>query len=147
MKTYMSSTVQPCLLSHGLQPETVTATTADGKLLNIPFSNAEATTSSPLPADEGNSEENQRAKTLYLLDRFAVSDQFYHELAQVCEEGSQNRMDTNIQHTVHTQGCIQRGAVGRTGISPLQLESPPRIIATGLYEPSSTALEISNKHT
>ena len=24
------------------------------------------------------------ASTLYLLDRFAVSDQFYHELAQVC---------------------------------------------------------------
>ena len=109
MKTYMSSTVQPCLLSHGLQPETVTAKTADGKLLNIPFSNDEATTSSSLPADEGNSEESPRAKTLYLLDRFAVSDQFYHELAQVCMLGRVTKQNgiqiTHCTYTgLHTEG-------------------------------------------
>jgi hypothetical protein len=77
----MSSTIEQCMTSHGLTPETVTAKTTDGKLLTIPFSDAPATTSTI-----GQSADTTitRATALYLLDRFAVSDQFYHELAQVC---------------------------------------------------------------
>ena len=105
MKTYMSSTVKPCLTSHGLTPEAVTAKTSDGKVLTIPFSDAPATTTMPdiqLAAEE-NGEGSTKSKALYLLDRFAVSDQFYHELAQVCV-GAHTVYHLYLTHTHNT--CI-----------------------------------------
>ncbi|CAI7989297.1 hypothetical protein GBAR_LOCUS175, partial [Geodia barretti] len=78
----MSSTVETCVTSHGLTPMTLTAKTSDGKLLSIPFSESSATiTELTQPAPTGS-----RAKALFLLDRFAVSDEFYHELAQIFPE-------------------------------------------------------------
>ena len=79
IKTLMSSTVETCVTSHGLTPMTLTAKTSDRKLLSIPFSESSATiTELTQPAPTGS-----RAKALFLLDHFAVSDEFYHELAQV----------------------------------------------------------------
>ena len=65
----------------------LTAKTSDGKLLRIPFSERPATITEPTqPAPT-----DSRAKALFLLDRFAVSDEFYHKLAQV----------STLQSTVH----------------------------------------------
>lgn len=68
------------MAEHGLTPDSLTAATGDGKLLTIPFSDGPVTSSSPVQAEASTA--NVRAKTLFLLDRFAVSDEFYHELAQ-----------------------------------------------------------------
>ena len=97
IKTLMSSTVETCVTSHGLTPVTLTAKTSDGKLLSIPFSESSATITEltqPAPTDS-------RATALFLLDRFAVSDEFYHELAQVSTlQSTQNKiymtLDTDI---------------------------------------------------
>ena len=90
----MSSTVETCVTSHGLTPMTLTAKTSDGKLLSIPFSESSATiTELTQPAPTGS-----RAKALFLLDRFAVSDEFYHELAQV------STLQSTVRQKLHDFG-------------------------------------------
>ena len=87
IKTLMPSTVETCVTSHGPTPVMLTAKTSDGKLLRIPLSERPATITEPTQLAPTDS----RAKALFLLDRFAVSDEFYHELAQV----------STLQSTVH----------------------------------------------
>ena len=81
IKTYISFTVEPCLTSHGLTPAVLTATASDGSVIIIPMPDDPeiAQTNTPAPPT------NLPANALYVLDRYAVSDQFYHELAQVCK--------------------------------------------------------------
>ena len=79
MKTLMTSTIETCVTSHGLKPMMLTAETKDGKQLSIPLSDHPVTTTEPTPPETADS----RTKALFLLDRFAVSDELYHELAQV----------------------------------------------------------------
>ena len=81
VKTYMSSTLEPCLSSYGLTATSVTTTSADGCPITIPITDSLAPHASM--ENQTHSAEVTTARTLYLLDRFAVSDQFYHELAQV----------------------------------------------------------------
>ena len=77
IKKLMSSTLEPCMSSHGLKPTTLVAETSEGMELTIPLDNSPTTLTEPKrPTDTV-------SKALYLLDRFAVSDEFYHELAQV----------------------------------------------------------------
>ena len=80
IKTYTASTLEPCLSSYGLAPTSLTATTVDGGIVTIPIADRPPHNSST----ELHTAKDATASTLYLLDRFAVSDQFYHELAQVC---------------------------------------------------------------
>ena len=79
IKTYISGTLQPSMSSYGLVPTTLTATFSDGDIVTIPITNSPA----PISSTQSPSAEVATAHTLYLLDRFAVSDEFYHELAQV----------------------------------------------------------------
>lgn len=64
--------------SHGLRATTVVAETSDGRQLTIPLSDSPVTLTEPKRPTA-----DTASKALYLLDRFAVSDEFYHELAQV----------------------------------------------------------------
>ena len=66
--------------SYGLTPTAVTAITDMGTPITINLSDAPSP--SPLSAAASSHEDNT-ASTLYLLDRYGVSDEFYHELAQV----------------------------------------------------------------
>ena len=83
IKTYISSTLEPCMSSYGLAPTTLTATSTDGCLVTIPIADSPAPPSTTENLSMVHSAEAVTACTLYLLDHFAVSDQFYHELAQV----------------------------------------------------------------
>ena len=67
--------------SYGLTPTELSAISADGKQINIHLHNSPA----PSSSTSGNmsTADDRTARTLYLLDRFGVSDEFYHELAQV----------------------------------------------------------------
>lgn len=84
IKEYVSSTLEPCMSSYGLATTALSAVSADGKHITIPLTDSsDPTSSQPENQSTGHSAEAATARTLYLLDRFAVSDQFYHELAQV----------------------------------------------------------------
>ena len=85
MKAYISSTLEPCLTSYGLAPTSVTASSTDGCLVTIPIADSPtpSTSTSSVNRPLADTAGTTTACTLYLLDRFAVSDQFYHELAQV----------------------------------------------------------------
>lgn len=77
----MSSTLGPCMATHGLTPATLTAETEEGKTICIQMSDPVPTP--PPTQSEGSAKDGVTAKTLFLLDRFCVSDEFYHELTQV----------------------------------------------------------------
>ena len=79
IKTYISGTLEPSMSSYGLVPTTLTATSSDGGIVTIPITDSPA----PSSSTQSHSAEVATARTLYLLDRFAESDEFYHELAQV----------------------------------------------------------------
>ena len=65
--------------SYGLTPTAVTAITDMGTPISINLSDAPG----PSPLSAAASSQDNTASTLYLLDRYGVSDEFYHELAQV----------------------------------------------------------------
>ena len=108
IKMLMSSTIETCVTSHGLKPAMLTAETSDGKLLNNPFSDQPATITEPA---------DRRANVLFLLDRFAVSDEFFHELAQV------SRLQSTLPQSMSSDTDISR--------DPTSL---PRQRAATLYE-------------
>ena len=83
IKTYASSTLEPCMESYGLTPTTLTAHSSSGVPVTIPLSNSLTIPSSSTENPSTSSSVSEAACTLYLLDHFGVSDQFYHELAQV----------------------------------------------------------------
>ena len=83
IKSYVSATLKPSLTSYGLTPTALTAVSDSGAPLIIPLSDGPAPSSSTDNPSTALSAEVATARTLYLLDRFGVSDQFYHELAQV----------------------------------------------------------------
>ena len=69
--------------SFGLIPESVSVrTSGSGEVINVPLSDLEQHQSSSSP-EERKVDEYVALQTLYLLDRFGVSDEFYHELTQV----------------------------------------------------------------
>ena len=76
------TTLEPCMGSHGLAPTVLSAVSAYGNHITIPLTD-NPTCSQVENQSTAHSTEAVTARTLYLLDRFAVSDQFYHELAQV----------------------------------------------------------------
>jgi hypothetical protein len=94
LKSYATVALQP-MESYGLTPQKVTAVTQQGAAVTLelgegPIQQGDAVTmelgegpsSSSGPAEpEGNP-----SNILFLLDRFGVSDEFYHELAQVVKE-------------------------------------------------------------
>ena len=80
IQEFMNATVEPCMVSYGLTPTTITAVTHGGNQVTIPLSDAEVPCST---ASRARDDDETAARTLYLLDRFAVSDECYHEIAQV----------------------------------------------------------------
>ena len=86
--------VKPCMESYGLTATAVTAVSDAGtpitlSLADVPDRSADSTANA--------AEADIRARTLYLLDRFGVSDEFYHELAQVHHRTSASHMHTSVQ--------------------------------------------------
>ena len=79
LKSYTKLALEP-LGTYGLTPQTVTATTDQG--CSVSFKLSEGPSPSPTPPATIDPEESAR-NVLFLLDRFGVSDEFYHELAQV----------------------------------------------------------------
>ena len=80
LKQYAVNSLQPCMESYGLTATAVTAVSDAGTPITLSLAD--------VPEQSGDSTANTaeadiRARTLYLLDRFGVSDEFYHELAQV----------------------------------------------------------------
>ena len=80
LKGYACATLQPCMESYGVKPTSVTAVTNEGTHLTFQLSE-ESSTSNEIGAVSVT--ENKTARTLFLLDKYRVSDEFYHELAQV----------------------------------------------------------------
>lgn len=69
--------------SFGLIPESMSIrTSGSGEVINVPLSDSDQQQSSSSP-EEWKVDEYIALRTLYLLDRFGVSDKFYHELTQV----------------------------------------------------------------
>ena len=83
IKSYVSATLEPSLTSYGLTPTTLNVVSDSGAPITIPLSNGPAPSSFADNPSTALSAEVATARTLYLLDRFGVSGQFYHELAQV----------------------------------------------------------------
>ena len=79
LKSYAKLALEP-LETYGLIPQTLTAITDQGCSVSLELS--EGPSPSPPTAAAVEPEENTR-NVLFLLDRFGVSDEFYHELAQV----------------------------------------------------------------
>ena len=77
LKTYTKLALEP-FESSGLTPLTVTAVTDQGCSVSLELCVSPAPSSSAAAEPEGSTR-----NVLYLLDRFGVSDEFYHELAQV----------------------------------------------------------------
>ena len=78
LKRYTTLALQP-LQSYGLTPHTVTAVNDKGQHVSLELCPESSTAAAPLST----SAEEKTKTALFLLDRFAVSDEFYHELAQV----------------------------------------------------------------
>ena len=68
--------------SFGLIPTQLTVQTTSDEAISIPLNDSSA----PVPDAQPTREVDEfcAMQTLYLLDRFGVSDEFYHELTQVC---------------------------------------------------------------
>jgi len=77
LRDHATHTLEPCMRSHGLTATTVTAVTDQGSPVTLTLSDALGPSMST-PADE-----DQIAEVLFILDKFGVSDECYHELAQV----------------------------------------------------------------
>ena len=98
IKTYVSATLKPSLTSYGLTPTALIAVSDSGAPIIIPLSDGPAPSSSTDNPSTALSPEVATARTLYLLDRFGVSDQFYHKLAQV---------HVNVKNVyVHVHTCM-----------------------------------------
>ena len=80
LKSYTKCALQP-MESYGLIPQTVHAVTEQGQEVSFKLSEDKSLSPSASAVTES-SEENTRS-VLFLLDRFGVSDEFYHELSQV----------------------------------------------------------------
>ena len=84
LRTCTASLLQPTLGSYGLTPTVVSALTDKGTPTTLSLVDA------PGPSEVGPSSQSAspsqpqpRARILYLLDWYGVSDEFYHEMAQV----------------------------------------------------------------
>lgn len=64
----------------GLKFLTLEVKQKDGVHQNINFNHAEPTTSESGMSDE---DKNQIEKVLFLMDKFGVSEEFYHELSMI----------------------------------------------------------------
>ena len=68
--------------SYGLTPTAVTAVTEQGTSLELTLSNGPVDDQTE-SANDDTTQGDQVARTLYILDRFGISDEAYHELTQV----------------------------------------------------------------
>ena len=67
--------------SFGLIPESLNVRTSEsGEAISVPLSDSMQSSTTP---ERRKVDEYVALQTLYLLDRFGVSDEFYHELTQV----------------------------------------------------------------
>ena len=80
LQAFTDNTLQPCMATYGLTPTSVMAVTDAGTPVTLAL--ASGPSSSPRPAAASSQVDNSEY-VLYLLDRYGVSDEFYHELAQV----------------------------------------------------------------
>ena len=87
LRTSTASLLQPILGSYGLTPTALSAVTDKGTPVTLSLVDA------PGPSEAGPSSQaaspsqfDPTAQILYLLDRYGVSDEFYHEMAQVSTE-------------------------------------------------------------
>ena len=69
IKTYVSSTLDPCMTSHGLTLSAITATSNDGSVVCIALSDGQATPLSFIVKQS--TVADPTTSTLYLLDWFA----------------------------------------------------------------------------
>ena len=83
-QTCTVSLLLPSLRSYGLTPTAVMAITEEGTPITVPLLDAPGP-SVPGPSPQSATPPAQDVRTLYLLDtsRYGVSDEFFHELAQV----------------------------------------------------------------
>ena len=79
LHVYMSHTLEPC---YGLTPTAVTAVTEQGTSLQLTLSNGPVDDQTE-SANDDTTQGDQVARTLYILDRFGISDEAYHALTQV----------------------------------------------------------------
>ena len=95
LHAYMSHTLEPC---YGLTPTAVTAVTEQGTSLELTLSNGPVDDQTE-SANDDTTQGDQVARTLYILDRFGISDEAYHELTQVHAKP--------VQYWLHKQcACI-----------------------------------------
>ena len=71
--------------SFGLMPESLLLRSVEtGVSVSLDLSSSQHPTLSPALSPPTRDCSDKVMQTLYLLDRFGVSDEFYHELTQVC---------------------------------------------------------------
>ena len=79
LQAFTDNTLQPCMATYGLTPTSVMAVTDAGTSVTLALASGPSASSSPAASSQVDNSE----RVLYLLDRYGVSDEFYHELAQV----------------------------------------------------------------
>ena len=104
LKSYTRLALEP-LQSHGLTPQTVTAVTDQGCSVSLELSEGPSQTTVPATSSTAEPEENTRS-VLFLLDRFGVSDEFYHELTQV------HTVKGMLQRLVNWYCCVSKHEKG-----------------------------------
>ena len=84
LQTCTVSLLLPSLRSYGLTPTAAMAVAEEGTPITVPLLDAPGP-SVPGPSPQSATPPAQDVRTLYLLDtsRYGVSDEFFHELAQV----------------------------------------------------------------
>ena len=81
MQASTAKFLQPTLASYGLMPKSVMAVTESGASITLPVGD------DPGPSTQSNVADDRVARSLYLLDKYGVSDECFHELAQVRKRG------------------------------------------------------------
>ena len=81
MQASSAKFLQPTIASYGLTRKAVMAVTESGASISIPVGDGSG------PCTLSNVEYDLVARSLYLLDKYGVSDECFHKLAQVQKRG------------------------------------------------------------
>ena len=98
LQAFTDNTLQPCMATYGLTPTSVMAVTDAGTPVTLALASGPSASSSPAASSQVDNSE----RVLYLLDRYGVSDEFYHELAKV-----------RCTHIVYVHACTYTHTICR----------------------------------